>query len=104
VYTQRFALGLSAVLFGGCAHTPPTTYHSSAPASAVPKIAHVISDPAGPHSETNPEYFGVVVRFPTEVENVNHAVERTFTGFGAAIVKAINGQQSEEPPRGSGLP
>jgi hypothetical protein len=35
--------------------------------------------------------------FPTEVENVNYAVERTFTGFGAAIVKAITGQQSNEP-------
>ena len=100
MHTQWFALGLSIVLFGACAHTPQTAYHSSAPASTVPKIAQVISDPAGAHSETNPEYLGDVVRFPTEVGNVNYAVERTFTGFGAAIVKAITGQQSNEPPRG----
>jgi hypothetical protein len=66
----------------------------------VPKITHVISDPARAHSEPNPEYLGDVVRFPTEVENVNNAVERTFAGFGAAIVKAITGQKSNEPPRG----
>ena len=100
MHTQWFALGLSAVLFGACAHTPQTAYHSSAPASAVPKITQVISVPARAQSEPNPEYLGDVVRFPTEVENVNNAVERTFAGFGAAIVKAITGQQSNEPPRG----
>ena len=65
----------------------------------MPKITQVISVPARAQSEPNPEYLGDV-RFPTEVENVNNAVERTFAGFGAAIVKAITGQQSNEPPRG----
>lgn len=100
MHTQWFAFGLSALLFGACAHAPQTAYNPSAPASAVPKITQVISDPAGAHSEPNPEYLGDVVRFPAEEENVNYAVERTFTGFGAAIVKAITGQQSNEHPRG----
>jgi hypothetical protein len=101
VHTQWFAFGLSVLLFGACAHTPQTAYHPSAPASAVPKITQVISDPASADSEPNREYLGEVVGFPAEVENVDYAVERTFTGFGAAIGKAITGQQSNEPPRGS---
>ena len=64
----------------------------------MPKITQVISDPAGTRSEPKPEYLGDVVKFPAEMESVNYGVERTFAGIGAAIAKALNGQQSDDPP------
>lgn len=45
----------------------------------------------------NQEYLGEVIRLPAEAENGKYALEKTFLGAGAAIVKAITGQRSSEP-------
>ncbi len=58
----------------------------------------VISDPTGARIAVNQEYLGEVISFPTEAENGKYAIERTILGAGAAIVKAITGQQSGEDP------
>jgi hypothetical protein len=56
----------------------------------------VISDPTGARIAVNQEYLGEVIRFPAEAEYGKYAIERTILGAGAAIAKAVTGQQSGE--------
>ena len=96
---QRLAFGLGVLIFSACAQTPQRAYHPPVPPPplAVPKTMQVISDPTGARIALNQEYLGEVIRLPAEAENGKYALEKTFLGAGAAIVKAITGQRSSEP-------
>jgi hypothetical protein len=100
VLTQWLAFGLGVLVFSACAQTPQSAYHPPAPTPplAAPKTMQVISDPTNARIEVNQEYLGEVIRFPAEAENGKYAFERTILGAGAAIAKAITGQQSSENP------
>jgi hypothetical protein len=97
---QWLAFELGVLIFSACAQTPQSAYHPpvATPPTAVPKTMQVISDPTGARIAVNQEYLGEVIRFPAEAENVEYALERTILGAGAAIVKAVTGQQSSETP------
>ena len=101
VLTQWLAFGLGVLVFSACAQTPQSAYHPPGPPLAAPKTMQVISDPTSARIEVKQEYLGEVIRFPTEAENGKYAFERIFLGAGAAIVKAITGQQSSEPSSAS---
>ncbi len=98
--TQWLAFGLGVLVFSACAQTPQSAYHPPVPPPplAAPKTKQVISDPTGARIAVNQEYLGEVISFPAEAENGKYAFERTILGAGAAIVKAITGQQSGEDP------
>jgi hypothetical protein len=100
VLKQWLAFGLGVLVFSACAQTPQSAYHSPAPTPplAAPKTMQVISDPTSARIEVNQEYLGEVIRFPAEAENGKYAFERTILGAGAAIARAITGQQSSENP------
>jgi len=100
VFTQWLAFGLGVLVFSACAQTPQSAYHPPVPTPplAAPKTKQVISDPTGARIAVNQEYLGEVISFPAEAENGKYAFERTILGAGAAIVKAITGQQSGEDP------
>ena len=98
VLRQWLAFGLGVLVFSACAQTPQSAYHPPTPPLAAPKTMQVISDPASARIQVNQEYIGEVIRFPAEAENGKYIFERTILGAGAAIVKAITGQQSSENP------
>jgi hypothetical protein len=97
---QWLSFGLGVVIFSACAQTPQSAYHPRVPGPplAGPKTMLVISDPTEARIAVNQEYLGEVIKFPAEQENGKYAFERTILGAGAAIVRAITGQRSSEPP------
>ena len=101
VLSQWLAFGLGVLVFSACAQTPQSAYHPPVPPPplAAPKTMQVISDPTGARIAVNQEYVGEVITFPAEAENGKYAFERIILGAGAAIAKAITGQQSGENPQ-----